>query len=192
MTLTAKMKRAIAEHIVHFSAKSFLEDIDSVGKAYDNKEVTYDDLTKFAEGLSELMLEAVPEPNEGQMTDEARAHHIETSGQDCCPYCKADTTEKVEFDDYSPVETGDVYQKAECMVCNRQWMDVFRLVEVHELCSRPEHFALCAGCDARLAQKDAIEREVEGNTVHYCKGCDQIHFSKGRELVSKPKKEEPT
>lgn len=136
--LTAQMKRAIAEYIMQGDTKPLIEDLDEVGPAYLRQEITLEELDEFLDGLRTLVLEAVPAPNPGQMTDAAKKHHIETAGQDCCPYCTADANEKVEWEDYSPVESGDIQQIAECMVCGRRWQDVFRLIDVNELCSQPK------------------------------------------------------
>lgn len=134
--LNAQMKRRIAAYIAHFSTKGFLEDIDIVGEAYNKGEITREEIEEFAQGIEELILEAVPEPNPGQMTEVARKNHLENAGQDGCPYCKADTSEHVEYGECDPVESGEIHQKAECKLCKRQWMDVFTLTDVHELASK--------------------------------------------------------
>jgi hypothetical protein len=45
-----------------------------------------------------------------------------------------DEKKGVEYGELMPVEDGSIEQEQKCLNCNRRWMDVFRLVEVHELC----------------------------------------------------------
>lgn len=70
------------------------------------------------------------------MSGAARKRHLRTAGQRVCPYCRADVDEHVDYEEFSPVEGGDVEQTAECRKCRRRWIDVFRLVEVREIVSR--------------------------------------------------------
>lgn len=72
------------------------------------------------------------------MTKAGRKHHIETSGLDRCPYCKAEIDGNVEYQENSNVECGDIEQeavcnKAVCNKCGKKWIDVFRLVDVREI-----------------------------------------------------------
>jgi len=74
------------------------------------------------------------------MTKAAVKHHIRTAGSDRCPYCKADFGGGMidgvqECGDLDPVENGDIEQISKCLKCGRRWMDVFRLVEVREICN---------------------------------------------------------
>jgi len=69
------------------------------------------------------------------MTKAARRRHIQNGGQQECPYCKVEIDiDTVECGELDPVEDGDIEQTVKCLKCGRRWMDVFRLVEVHELC----------------------------------------------------------
>jgi hypothetical protein len=67
----------------------------------------------------------------------ARKRHIRTAGSEVCPYCKADNDMcgmNIEYGDLDPVEDGDIQQEVKCLQCGRRWMDIYRLVDVHELC----------------------------------------------------------
>lgn len=70
------------------------------------------------------------------MTKAAMKRHIKSGGQECCPYCKidADRTEMFDYEEVDFVEGGDIEQIVTCLSCNRRWKEVFRMVEVHELC----------------------------------------------------------
>lgn len=68
------------------------------------------------------------------MTKAARKRHLQTAGQECCPFCKVENDpDTIECEDLNPVEDGEIEQIVKCLVCGRRWMDVFRLVEVKEL-----------------------------------------------------------
>jgi C4-type Zn-finger protein len=67
------------------------------------------------------------------MTKAAKKRHLQSAGQDCCPYCKEDLLEYGDYEELSPVEDGTIEQIVGCEKCGRRWMDVFKLVDVQEL-----------------------------------------------------------
>lgn len=70
------------------------------------------------------------------MTKAARKRHLQTSGSDVCPYCKASIADMCDAIDYGPpepVEDGHLEQKAHCLTCGRKWIDIFRLVDIQEI-----------------------------------------------------------
>ncbi len=71
-----------------------------------------------------------------RISKKARDKHIRNAGQNC-PYCGVDISDMcgpAEYSDLEPVESGDVEQTAKCTKCGHRWVDVFRLVDVRELC----------------------------------------------------------
>jgi hypothetical protein len=79
-------------------------------------------------------------PNKN-ITKARMKRHIKTGGCDIydegCLFCgKGDEYgDSIECEEFMPVENGDIHQKCTCKECGRQWIDVFRLVEAHELSS---------------------------------------------------------
>lgn len=49
---------------------------------------------------------------------------------DICPYCGA---EGLDYQDFDPVEGGQIEQKVSCRHCDKCWLDVFSLTEQREL-----------------------------------------------------------
>jgi hypothetical protein len=68
------------------------------------------------------------------MTKAARRRYIASAGTSGCPYCEA-PQDDFDYEEPDFVEDGDIEQIAQCPTCDRRWKDVFRLVEVRELCS---------------------------------------------------------
>lgn len=52
-----------------------------------------------------------------------------------CPECDA-AEENIDWGDLSPVESGNVEQKGECLICEARWMDVWTPSERRELFRR--------------------------------------------------------
>lgn len=46
---------------------------------------------------------------------------------DVCPHCGFE--EGLDYDDFDPVEGGDLEQRVTCPSCGRRWTDVFALIE---------------------------------------------------------------
>ncbi|MBW3596918.1 MAG: hypothetical protein KY475_06540 [Planctomycetes bacterium] len=67
-----------------------------------------------------------------KLSNAAKQRHLETGGQQCCPYCRRDA-DHIEYGDLTPVEDGHIEQDARCMRCGRRWRDIFTLTDVRSL-----------------------------------------------------------
>jgi hypothetical protein len=65
----------------------------------------------------------------------SKKYHIKTGGEECCPFCKTDVDMmSMDWKEPDPVEGGDFEQEVKCLKCNRRWINVYRLVDMRELC----------------------------------------------------------
>ena len=67
------------------------------------------------------------------MTKAARRRHIDTGGQECCPFCGAEYEANVDVEPFDVSEEGEVEQAAQCNQCGRAWVDTFTLSRVREI-----------------------------------------------------------
>jgi transcriptional regulator NrdR family protein len=70
-----------------------------------------------------------------QLGKAVKKRHIQSGGMEVCPFCKANVEEVVVYGSLDPVENGDIEQRAECNECGRRWIDVFRLIDIREICT---------------------------------------------------------
>ena len=70
----------------------------------------------------------------------ARRHHLRTQGQKHCPFCMGlIQPNTIEYGQLTPDPEGGIRQYARCLMCDRRWVDVFTLTDVHSLCSAGCH-----------------------------------------------------
>ncbi len=149
-----------------------------------------------------------------ELTKASKKHHIKTAGLEWCPFCKAGFNEQnnntinnrvVEYGELDPVENGDIQHKGRCLKCGREWIDIFRLVDMYPIAipSRFEKFVeerkecptpLELRAYAELVISDRKKTVLSQNTISYiglhiidCKTCSP--FLKGIMLSLKDRKE---